>query len=90
MVIRRPGNPAHAGLIKDIEYKSYSKAELKTYAGTEADKFTGAERHVNGGSNGMSMLYVRLFLRIVCHFCLGGASCAISRTVNQPVGLLVS
>ena len=28
-VIRRPGNPARAGVNKDIQYKLYSKAELK-------------------------------------------------------------
>ena len=41
--VRQPGNPAHAGLNKDSQYKSYPKAQLKTSVGTEADEITGSE-----------------------------------------------
>jgi hypothetical protein len=43
-------------LNKDIQYKSYSKAQLKTSAGTEADRITNAEGHVNVSPNCINVM----------------------------------
>ena len=49
-------------LNKEIKRKSYSKAELKTFAGAEADRITGAEGRGNVSPNCINVLLAAVFI----------------------------